>query len=136
GLGLMAARDYGEEQPLDAAMAQAERLAPSGAEIVLASGFDKPGRALGNRLGQLARRRTPRLVLITDAEGERLPDGHYPINLPDGRRARVHLGRRQRREEGGDARIAGWPALRLDAGDPVKETARRIAEAFRTEGSP
>ncbi|MEM7042774.1 MAG: DUF58 domain-containing protein [Pseudomonadota bacterium] len=136
GLGLMAARAHGEEQALDGAMAQAERLAPAGAEVILASGFDKPGQALGDRLGRLASRRTPRLLLITDAESERLPDGHYPISLPDGRRARVYLGRGQARKTGGDDRIAGWPVLRLDAGDPVRETAGRIAEAFRTEGLP
>lgn len=119
------------EQPLDAALARAERLVPAGSEIVLASGFDDPGEGLGDRIGHLARRRVPRLLHITDARTERLPDGHYPIHLPDGRRLRVFIGENAAGERPGDDMIEGWSALRLDAGDPVEVTARRIAEAFR-----
>lgn len=121
------------EPPLDQGLARAERVAPPGAELVIASGFDTPGAGFADRLDALARRRSPRLVLITDAEAGGLPPGRYPIRLPDGRRVRVNLG-----DSGADAsapvrRIAGRPALVLDAGETVEQMARRLAAAFVAE---
>ncbi len=120
-----------EDQPLDRALAPAERLVPPGSEIIVASGFDRPGDALADALGRLARRHTLRLLLINDARSECLPDGNYPISLPDGRRERVYLAESKARSDGGETKIAGWPVLSLDAGDPVDVTARRMETAFR-----
>ena len=117
------------DPPLDRALARAERLVPAGAEVIIASGFDRPGDDLGDRLGQLARRRRLRLLRIVDAERGRLPPGGYPIKLPDGRRARVHLDGTAPAEPEADPAVAHWPALALNAGDAVEVTARRLVEA-------
>lgn len=133
--GLTAVQERQEEAaiPLDQAVARIERLAPAGAELVLASGFDEPGEGLSDRIGALARRREPRLIQISDAEGRRLPKGHYPIRLPDGRRSRVYLAGQESGAGETVRQIAGRQALVVDAGDTVEATARRIAAAFAPE---
>lgn len=117
------------DPPLDIALARAELLAPAGAELFVASGFDAPGAMLPDRLNAVARRRAVSLVLVTAAEAERLPRGHYPIRLRDGRLVKLRLGGAAgawREHE----RIAGREALVVDAGDPVETTAGRLAAAF------
>lgn len=126
-----AAQRQGATAPLDAALSRAERLVPSGAEVMIASGFDTPGDDLGNRLSALARRRKPRLVLITDAEAGQMPKGRYPIRLPDGRRIRVYLGGNAKKDTAPTRQIAGRDALVLDAGEPVDQMALRLAASFQ-----
>lgn len=116
--------------PLD----RAGRLAPRGGEIVLASGFDR-AEGLGEALSALARHRAVHLLQLTDADPAGLPKGRYPIRLPNGRRLRLTLG--------GQAaplpqveRIGDRAALRLDAGWPVEDMARRIAAAFPADRAP
>lgn len=120
------------DAPLDVALARADRLSPPGAELVIASGFDKPGSDLADRLSALSRRRTPRLVMITDADPARMPQGRYPIRMPDGQRIRLYLGQSRQDTDEAFRDIAGEPALILNAGDDVESTARRIAAAFPT----
>jgi uncharacterized protein (DUF58 family) len=122
-----------DDPPLDQGLARADRLAPPGSELVIASGFDAPGAGLADRLNALARRRSPRLLLITDAEAGDLPHGRYPIRLPDGRRIRVHLGGQAERNAEPLRQIAGRTALVLDAGEAVEQTARRLAAVFVAE---
>jgi len=122
-----------DDPPLDQGLARADRLAPPGSELVIASGFDAPGAGLADRLNALARRRTPRLLLITDAEAGDLPRGRYPVRLPDGRRIRVHLGGQGQRNAEPLRQIAGRNALVLDAGEAVEQTARRLAAVFVAE---
>jgi uncharacterized protein (DUF58 family) len=112
---------------LDQALAPADRVTPSGAELVIASGFDTPGPDLEDRLNALARRRLPRLLLITDAEAGQLPPGRYPIRLSDGRRVRVTLRGAEAAPDVTHRPIAGRQALVLDAAEPAEQTARRIA---------
>ena len=128
-LARAAAAPGAEDPPLDQALRFVDTLAPAGAEVILASGFDTPGPGLVDRLTALARRRTPRLVQVTDAGGDRLPRGRYPVRLPDGRRLKLTF--RHTVVEGAlGPTIAGHKALVIDAGDPVEATARRIAVAF------
>lgn len=122
-----------DDPPLDEALARADRLVPSGAELVIASGFDQPGTNLDDRLAALARRRTPRNVLITDATLQSMPKGRYPVRLADGRRVRLMLGARDASAPAIQDEVAGRPALVLDAGEAVEQTARRIAAAFPVE---
>lgn len=124
------AAGQGSDPPLDQALARAGRLAPSGSEIVIASGFDAPGATLSDRVAELARRRTPRLILITDGAAEALPRGRYPVRLADGRRIRLSIGGGTTPQVQPVERIADRPALVLDAGEPVEQTARRIVAAF------
>jgi uncharacterized protein (DUF58 family) len=120
-----------DDPPLDQALSRADRLVPSGAELLIASGFDTPGAGLGDRLEALARRRRPRLVLVTDAEAGALPKGRYAMRLADGRLARVHLD-----SAGEDPAlqrvVAGKPALVINASDPLTTSARRLSAAFAT----
>ncbi len=132
GLSAMAA-GQGMDPPLDLALSRADRLVPSGAELVIASGFDTPGDGLADRLDALARRRTPRLLWITDDAASRMPQGRYPVRLADGRRIRLFLGAKQPEPTGHIRQIMGRPALVLDAGDTVEQTARRIVAAFPAE---
>ncbi len=126
--GLAAMVDgQGDDTSLDQGLARADRLVSPGAEVVIASGFDAPGAGLADRLDSLARRRSPRLLLITDAEAAALPQGRYPIRLPDGRRVRVRLGGQDSAPPGLVRQIAGRTALVLDAGESVEQTARRLA---------
>lgn len=124
------AAGQGSDPPLDQALARAGRLAPSGSEIVIASGFDAPGVALSDRVAELARRRTPRLILITDGAAEALPRGRYPVRLADGRRIRLSIGGGTTPQVQPVERIAERPALVLDAGEPVEQMARRIVAVF------
>ncbi|MEM9577781.1 MAG: DUF58 domain-containing protein [Pseudomonadota bacterium] len=123
----------GEDPPLDQALSRVDRLVPSGAELVIASGFDQPGTNLEDRLAALERRRTPRLVSITDAALHAMPQGRYPVRLADGRRVRLTLGAKDARAPVLEDAVAGRPALVLDAGEPVAQTARRVAAAFPVE---
>ena len=129
--GLSAVRSGQEDDlPLDIALSRVDRLVPSGAEIVIASGFDNGGTGLVDRLDALARRRKPQLVLVTDAEASRMPAGRYPLRLSDGRLVTVNLGRAEAGAATTVREIAGRRALVVNASDPVQDTARRIAAAF------
>ncbi|WP_424976469.1 DUF58 domain-containing protein [Dinoroseobacter sp. S124A] len=128
------AAGQGGDPSLDAALSRADRLVPSGSEIVIASGFDVPGPGLADRLNALARRRVPRLVMIRD--GQDLPRGVYPIVTRDGQRLRVALGGGAEAQDSTAApvqTVAGHSALVLDAGAEIEATARRIAAAFPAE---
>lgn len=118
---------------LSRSLSRIERLAPRGAEVVIASGFDTPGPDLGECLGDLARTRVPRLVRIEDGRLAALPRGRYPIRLPDGSR-RVVTGGGSATPEAGP--IAGRPVLTLDAGETPEATARRIVAAFPRDREP
>ena len=126
----LAALSAGEERPdppLDQSLVHADRLAPAGAELLIASGFDEMGAALPDRLDALARRRRPRLILITDAED--LPAGRYPVRVAGRRPVLVRLGRSRRDAEGigrDRRRIAGREALVVNASDPIETTAARL----------
>lgn len=118
-----ALRDSEQEDPtLEQALVQAERLAPPGAELLIASGFDVLGAGFSDRLDALARRRTPRLLLVTD--GESLPRGRYPVRLADGRFARLRIGGHEAPRK--VQKIADRDALVLDAGEQIEQMAQRI----------
>lgn len=132
GLAAMAAGET-EDPALDQALSRADRLVPSGSELIIGSGFDAPGSGLAERLDALARRRMPRLVLITDAQIARMPRGRYPIRMADGRRVRLRLGGEDPQAEEHIRQVAGRGALVLDAGETIEQTARRILAAFPAE---
>ena len=132
GLRAMAA-GQGEDPPLDQGLSRADRLVPLGSELAIASGFDRPGPGLADRLNALARRRFPRLLLITDAEAGSLPQGRYPIRLADGRRVRLRLGQRDTTPAAPFRTVAGRPALVLDAGETLEQNARRLAAGLRPD---
>jgi uncharacterized protein (DUF58 family) len=115
-----------QNPPLDSAFPGAQRMVPAGAEVVLASGFDGLGAGFADGLNALALRRSPRLVLITDAAA--LPPGHYPVRLADGRRLRISLNGGAQAAAPQD--IAGRTPLVIDAGSSLDDTARRIKAAF------
>ncbi|KMK65189.1 DUF58 domain-containing protein [Puniceibacterium sp. IMCC21224] len=124
-----------EDPPLDAALERLARVAPQGAELVIASGFDAPGAGLADRLSALAQRRVPRLLLVQDAVAAGLPPGNYPIRLPDGGRARARIGA-QVAAPVLERHIAGHPALALDAGAEPQMTARLLNAAFPPDREP
>jgi hypothetical protein len=124
------------DPPLAEALLRVDRLVPSGAEMVMASGFDSLGGNFEDRIEDIARRRVPRLIHVTDAVGMSLPKGRYPIRLPDGTRHHI----RKRQNAGGTAEsqtwIAGHAAMIVDAGQPVEVSAARVASAFAPERRP
>ncbi|WP_417605779.1 DUF58 domain-containing protein [Primorskyibacter flagellatus] len=126
---------HADDRSLDEALSRAERLVPFGAEVLIASGFDHMGEGLPDRLSSLAQRRVPRLIRVIDEATDNLPAGRYPIRLPDGRRLRVAI-------RGGPATrpeietIAGRPALILNAGAGIEETARRLAASLPSDRVP
>ncbi len=125
-----------DDPPLDAALARVARVAPAGAELVIASGFDMPGDGLADRLSELAQRRTPRLVWVRDALADNLPPGSYPIRLPGGGQARAQISGTRNPTTDQDRLIAGFPALAVDAGAAPDQTARLIAAAFPPDREP
>ncbi len=124
----------GDAQTLEQGLVRAERLAPTGSEILIASSFDRAGTGLADQLDALARRRFPRLILVTGAS--ELPKGGYPVRLPDGRSLKLQLGTALP-SGSSEASVAGHSALVLDAGASIEENARRIfgaRMADRTSG--
>lgn len=133
GQALAAMADGQRDDPrLDLGLSRIDRLVPSGAEVVIASGFDLPGAGLADRLNALARRRTPRLILMTDAAAMRLPRGRYPVRLSDGRRLRLRSGGSGPEDDDPLADVAGQSALVLDAGANIEDMARRLGAVFAT----
>lgn len=123
-----------DDPVLDGALARINRVAPAGAEIVIASGFDTPGPDLRDRLGQISQRRTPRLISVVDDVAENLPPGVYPIRMPDGSRRRARITGHDRAASASE--IAGFPILRLDSGQDVATTARMLQAAFPPDREP
>lgn len=119
---------------LEESLSPITRIAPTGAEIVIASGFDVPGSALEDRLGKIAQRRTPRLILVVDDVAENLPPGVYPIQMSDGTRRRARITDQRRITTASD--IAGFSALRLDSGQDVATTAQILQAALPPEREP
>ena len=107
--------------PLLDGLTRVERVAPAGAEIVLASGFERTGPALQDRLRALGRRHALRLLAVTDGLTDRLPPGAYPIRLPDGTRHRARIGSGTLRPDAPG--IAGLPLSTIDAGAAPEATA-------------
>ncbi len=132
GLAAMAA-GQDQDPPLDQALSRSARLVPPGSEMVIASGFDSPGPGFADRIDAFARRRRPRLVLITDEVTARLPRGRYPIRTAEGQRLRLQLSGDQTSTDGSVRRVAGRPALVLDAGDAVEQMAQRVSAGFPVE---
>ena len=130
GLAAIMTGQADQDTPLGQGLVRADRLVPSGGEVVIASGFDAVGDGFSDRLDALARRRTPRLVLITEAEAAKMPKGRYPIRMADGRHIRVYLGGTEATDPAMHRSIAGRQALVLNASDSVEETARRISVGY------
>lgn len=124
------------DPPLDAGLARLARVAPAGAELVIASGFDAPGSGFAQELGELAQRRTPRLLMIRDDLAANLPPGSYPIRVGDGGRTQVRIGARTGPDAPPDRDLAGFPVLALDAGAPPADTARLVQAAFPADREP
>ena len=121
---------------LDAGLARLARVAPAGAELVIASGFDAPGSGFAQELGELAQRRTPRLLMIRDDLAANLPPGSYPIRVGDGGRTQVRIDARTGPDAPPDRDLAGFPVLALDAGAPPADTARLVQAAFPADREP
>ena len=115
-----------DDPPLEEALVRADRLVPARAEIVVASGFDRLGPGFSTRIDEIARRRVPRLIHVTDAVGASLPKGRYPIRLPDG--TRRHIRKHEAAPERAEAPtwIAGHPAVVVDAGRPLQDSLPRL----------
>ncbi|WP_146591120.1 DUF58 domain-containing protein [Puniceibacterium confluentis] len=126
-----------EDPPLDQSLSGLGRVAPVGAELVIASGFDVPGDGLPDRLTELARRRSPRLIWLHDALADNLPPGSYPIRLAGGGRTRARIsGDGPAFAATQDRHIAGFPALAIDAGAAPEVSARRLSAAFPPDREP
>ncbi|SMC55575.1 DUF58 domain-containing protein [Primorskyibacter flagellatus] len=126
---------HSEDRTLDEALSRTERLVSAGAEVLIASGFDHMGEGLADRLSSLARRRVPRLIRVVDGATDNLPAGRYPIRLPDGRRIRVAMHDKSATPPEMET-IAGRPALLVNAGAEIVETARRLATSLPSDRTP
>lgn len=133
-LGLATMRTGEAKEPaLDQALSRADRLVPPGSELVIASGFDTPGVGFADRIDALARRRHPRLVLITEDMTAHMPRGRYPIRTAEGQRIRLDLGTNRSTSDTAFRPLFGRSALVLDAGETVEKMARRLKSAQPTE---
>lgn len=125
---LQAKSGLNEDPTLASGLARVTRVAPKGAEVIIATGLDTPGPDLAGELGQLAQRRAPRLIRIEDAAAD-LPPGLYPIRLSDGSRRRMRIAGNTRSLAPSDT-IADIPFLQLKAGDKPQAMARQIEQGF------
>lgn len=110
------------DPPLDQALAAVVRVAPTGAEVILASGFDARGAQLDDRVAEIDRRSPVTLWQVADGT-EDLPRGRYPIRTGDGRRLVMRAGGRTAEPP---ARIADLPAIPLDPAWPVDLVSARL----------
>ena len=117
----------GTERPLASELDRAARIAPPGAKVFIASGFDDLGAAFGDQLLALERRRSVSLFQITAAEAARLPRGRYPVRLANGQRARLTLAGTQPRKTEDISDVAGRDALVFDEAMDPEQMARRLA---------
>ncbi len=107
-----------EEPALAPLLAAVDRIAPGGAEVTIASGFDRPG-GLADRLDELERRRGVRLIRVGDGMAD-LPAGRYPVRRGDGRVVRMDW----RRGAPAAGPVAGRRAVEVEAGlDPERMAA-------------
>ncbi|QHQ37459.1 DUF58 domain-containing protein [Algicella marina] len=113
------------DPPLDQALTGISRITPSGAEIVLASGLDTPGDGLADVLGDLSRRRNPRVLMIGDSILGNLPAGQYPMAV-GGRRMRARVSGRGATEPRGATLPADIPCITLDAGGSTEAMIRTL----------
>lgn len=119
-----------EGRTLEHAIAGVERLTPTGAEIIVASGFDQQGDGFSDLLDRLDHRRNPRLVLVTESKTHELPSGWYPIRLSDGQQRRVYLGKAATDDAAIYQQVAAHTALVVNASDPVEQTSRLVSSAI------
>ena len=117
-MALGAAGDDLVDPPLDQGLSGLKRIVPSGAAIVIATGMDTPGPGFDDILGELSRRRYPRLLIVEDRALRDLPAGDYPLSAPDGTRTGVTIAGRTA-QVAQDDRPLGFPAMHVDAGTPI-----------------
>ena len=79
------------DPPLSDALARAHRIAPRGAEVLIASALDQPGSDFAERMLALNSRVRLQIIRIADAFETDAPEGHYRFATagnPDGRTGR------------------------------------------------
>lgn len=82
--------EQGADDPeLCAALSGLDRIVARGSEVVIASAFDHCGAGFEAALGQLARYRTPRLLVVEERALRDLPAGYYPLSRPGRGKARA-----------------------------------------------
>lgn len=118
-----------DDPPLDRALAAVARVAPTGAEVILASGLDARGEGLDDRLAEIDRRSPVTLWQIADGTGD-LPGGRYPIRTGDGRRLLLRIAGRLAEPP---ARIAALAAVPLDPAWPVEKLAETLSGRLSPE---
>ena len=106
---------------LDRALTGLQRVAPKGAEIFIASGFDDPGDLLEDHLGDLGRRRHINLIEVIDGVAQSLPQGIYPMVDPQGRAIRANIGKNSA-QSCQQSHAYGQNAVQIDATQPVDLT--------------
>lgn len=89
------------EPPLSELLEMAGRLAPRGAQIVLATAFEDPGADFTETADAIRRRADLRVIRVSDPFERDPPRGLYRFRLPGGRSGRAEL--RAGRASGGDA---------------------------------
>ena len=124
-IALQDAQSGKQDQPkLDLTLRRLDRLAPSGSEIVIASGFEHAGPGFRQVLDDLSQRRSLRLFEVKTTEN--LPAGRYPVRLEDGRSMSLRLGGRDARK---DTLLEGYATVLVDAGAPVAQMAQAVARS-------
>lgn len=86
---IAAARQGTEDPPLAPALAMAERLAPRGADVLLASGMDTPGEAFASAARALGRRASLAILRIADPFEIAPPPGTYRYLVGAGQRPAI-----------------------------------------------
>ena len=114
------------EPELAAQLGSLERIAPRGAEVMIASGFDSGGPGLLGRLGEISQKRHPFLLEVADRGPGGLPEGRYPVRVRGG------AVRMLRVTEHGPAAAApeGFPHVMIEAAGPLAQTAQRLHAAW------
>lgn len=112
-----------DDPPLAESLPSLNRVAPTGAEILIGSGLDGLGDGFEGELGDLARHKHPVLAVIQDATSRSLPAGQYPVRTPDGRHIRVQVSGRRAADAPEPDRM-DVPCIYIDAGSSPAEQLR------------
>lgn len=121
----LAASAQETEPPLDVALRGLRRVAPTGSEIVVATSLDMPGDSFRDVMGDLARRRHPRLIIVDEAAAKNLPPGEYPIRTSQGRVTRARIG--PQTDFTSQTDISEIPMIHLDSGQATSGQLRQLS---------
>lgn len=112
-----------QDTPFDRSLNRLQKVIPRGAEIVIASALDHRGPAFEAEIGDLARHRSLRFLVVEDRALTDLPPGHYPLSRAGRGKVQAIFGKRTPLPVSATDGLEGYRVDMLDAGQLVRDGA-------------